>query len=95
MISVIATLKVRPGKEEEFERITKELVAKVTANEPGCLLYALHRGTEPQTYVFLERYADEAATETHRGSAHFKELGAKMGPCLDGRPQIQRLTQIV
>ena len=94
MISVVATLKIRPGKEQEFEQVASELVAKVNANEPGCLLYALHRGNDPQTYVFLERYADEAATEAHRASAHFKELGAKMGPCMDGRPDVQRFTQI-
>jgi hypothetical protein len=43
MLGVVATLKVKPGMEREFEAVAKELVAKVNANEPGCRLYALHR----------------------------------------------------
>ena len=35
MLGTIATLKVKPGMEKEFEAVAKELVAKVNANEPG------------------------------------------------------------
>jgi quinol monooxygenase YgiN len=49
--------------EKEFEAVAKELVAKVNANEPGCMLYALHRNEAAGTYVFMERYADQAAVE--------------------------------
>jgi quinol monooxygenase YgiN len=65
MLGVVATIKVKPGMESQFEAVAKELVAKVTANEPGCRLYVLHRGEAPQTYVFMERYADQAAVEAH------------------------------
>jgi len=94
MIAVIATLKIKPGAEAEFEAIATELVAKVNANEPGCKLYTLHRGDQPQTYVFLERYSDEAAIEAHRRTPYFRELGARMGPFMEGRPQIVRLQPI-
>ncbi len=94
MIAIVATIKVKPGMEKTFEDVAAELVAQVNAKEEGCLLYSLHRAPEAQTYVFLERYRDDAALETHRGTAHFKEIGGRMGPCLDGRPQILRLTQI-
>ena len=43
MLGVVATIKVKPGMEKEFETVAKELVAKVNANEPGCKLYALHK----------------------------------------------------
>ena len=62
MLGVVATIKVKPGMEKEFEAVAKELVAKVNAHEPGCKLYALHHhGETPGTYVFMERYADQAA----------------------------------
>lgn len=94
MIAIVATIKVKAGMEKEFEAVASELVARVSAEEEGCLLYSLHRATEPQTYVFLERYRDEAALEAHRGTAHFKTLGAKMGASMAARPEIQRLSQI-
>ena len=54
--------------------MAKELVAKVNANEPGCKLYALHHAEAPHTYVFMERYVDQAAVEAHRASEHFRTL---------------------
>lgn len=94
MLAVVATIRVKAGSEKDFEAVAKELVAKVNANEPGCKLYELHKGDDPQAYVFIERYQDAAAVEAHRATAHFKELGAKMGAFMDGRPQILRLTQV-
>jgi quinol monooxygenase YgiN len=94
MLAVIATMKVKPGMEQDFEAVAKELVAKVNAHEPGCKLYSLCRSETPHTYVFMERYLDQAATEHHRSTDHFKELGRKMGAFLDGRPDIQRLVEV-
>lgn len=94
MLGVVATIKVKPGMEKEFETVAKELVAQVRANEPGCALYALHHGAAPGTYVFLERYRDQAAVEAHRAAEHFKTLGRKMGEYMDGRPEVLRLTEV-
>ncbi len=94
MLAVVATIKIKPGMEKEFEAVAKELVAKVNANEPGCKLYALHKGDVPLTYYFLERYVDQAATEAHRASEHFKTLGRQMGQLMDGRAEVLRLTEV-
>jgi quinol monooxygenase YgiN len=80
--------------EREFEAVAKELAAKVNANEPGCKLYALHTTEAPHTYVFMERYADQAAVEAHRASDHFKTLGRKMGEFMEGRAEILRLKEV-
>ena len=93
MLAVVATLKVKPGSEAEFESVAQEMVAAVKANEPGCLLYILTRA-EPQTYVILERYADQAASDAHVASAHFRAIGPRMGPFMAGRPEILRLTEV-
>lgn len=94
MLTTIATLKIKEGHEAEFETVAKELAAAVNANEPGCHLYTLNKGDEPLTYVFVERYEDEAAVEAHRASDHFKTLGAAMGPHMAGRPDILRLKEV-
>jgi quinol monooxygenase YgiN len=97
MLGIVATLKVKPGMEREFEAVAKELVAKVNANEPGCRLYALHKkddaGDTP-TYVFMERYVDQTAVEAHRATDYFKALGRKMGEFMDGRAEVMRLHEV-
>ncbi|HUN51796.1 MAG TPA: putative quinol monooxygenase [Candidatus Sulfotelmatobacter sp.] len=94
MLSIVATIKVKAGSEQDFEAVAKELVAKVNANEPGCKLYTLSRSEQPQTYVFMERYVDKAATELHRGTDYFKDLGRKMGAFMDGPPVVQRMVEV-
>ena len=94
MLGIVATIKVKAGMEQQFEAVAKELVAKVNAGEPGCRLYALHRAETPLTYVFMERYADQAAVEAHRGTDYFKALGRKMGEYMEGRPEVMRLTEV-
>jgi len=94
MLGVVATIKVKPGAGAQFEAAAKELVSKVRANEPGCKLYALHRAESPDTYVFLERYVDDAAVEAHRQTDYFKSIGRKMGEFMAGRPELLRLIEV-
>jgi quinol monooxygenase YgiN len=42
-IGIIATLKVKPGKETEFESVFRDLQGTVAAHEPGCLLYEVFK----------------------------------------------------
>ena len=90
-IGVIATLRVQPGKEAEFEAVLAELAPAVRANEPGNSFYKLFRTAEAGVYKVLECYDDEAAVAAHRASDHFRTLGAKLGPCLAGAPEIESL----
>jgi quinol monooxygenase YgiN len=95
MIGVVATLKVRDGKNTEFESIFRELAAKVRASEPGNLVYQLTRSrAEANTYKVLEVYRDQDSLTAHRGTDHFRELGGKMGPCMAGRPDVELLDGI-
>lgn len=91
-IGIIATLHVQPGKEAEFEAVFAELTAAVNADEPGNSYYKLFRTSEAGIYKVLECYDDEAAVAAHRTSDHFRTLGAKLGPCLTGAPEIETLT---
>jgi quinol monooxygenase YgiN len=89
-IGVVAKLTVQPGKNEEFEAIFAELEKAVHENEPGNNFYALHKSRDDEnTYIVLEQYADQEALEAHGASEHFKTIGAKMGACLGGRPEVE------
>ena len=94
MISVVARLKIKEGMNAEFEEAARNLAAAVNANEPDCHYYAFHRSDDPTVYVAVERYTDMAAVEHHGQTDHFKELGAKMGPFMAGRPDVERLEEI-
>jgi quinol monooxygenase YgiN len=90
-IGVIATLRVQPGKEAEFEGVFAELAAAVNANEAGNSYYRLFRAGETGVYKVLECYDDQAALDAHRASEHFRSIGARLGPCLAGAPEIETL----
>lgn len=94
MIGIIATIKTKPGQGAAFEQVASALAHEVNANEQGCLLYVLYRGEDADTYVFMERYQDEAAVEAHRATPYFKDLGRKMGEFMEGRPQVLRLRAV-
>ena len=66
--------------------------AAVRANEPGNKLYQLTKPLEGENvYKVLEIYVDADAIQAHRDSAHFKELGAALGPFMAGRAELVRL----
>jgi quinol monooxygenase YgiN len=71
-----------------------ELAPAVHANEAGNSYYKLFRTAETGVYKVLECYDDDAAVEAHRASDHFRSLGAKLGPCLAGAPEIERLSAV-
>lgn len=93
MIALIARMKVKDGKEEDFERAMAELTLKVRSEEPGCHYYQLCRGRAGD-YLMMERYSDEAALAAHRETPHFKAAGATLGPCLAGRPEVEVFEEV-
>lgn len=92
--SVVATVKAKAGREADFLAAALQLVGAVRANEPGCLLYTLNRGDAPDTFVFMERYADEDALKAHRATEHFRTLGRAMGAFMDAPPSVLRMVEI-
>ena len=94
MRGIVATIKVKDGMAKDFEAAAMKLVEAVNANEPDCLLYQLYRTDDAHTYVFMERYKDQAATEFHRKQDHFRTLGREMGEFMDGPAEVMRLDEV-
>jgi len=93
MIGVVATLKVQEGKGAEFEAVANQLVEKVNANEEGVIYYDLYK-QDDTTYVFLEKYKDQAALDIHRKTDYYKSLGAQLGAFMAGAPDIKILAAV-
>lgn len=94
MRDIIATLRIKPGTEAKFEAIAAELTAEVRKNEPGCVLYYLARGDTPQLYMFIERYVDQAAIETHRATKWYNDLVPRLRECFEVPAHLELLTEL-
>jgi quinol monooxygenase YgiN len=68
MVTLIATLQIKPGKMEEAIEVLKEMAANVKSSEPGTLEYIPHivkgEGFE-NTIIFYEKYESEEALQFH------------------------------
>ncbi|MDZ4165714.1 MAG: putative quinol monooxygenase [Smithellaceae bacterium] len=95
MLVVVAKLKAKEGKGEELERAFLKMIAEVRAKEEGTLIYILHRAAnDPGTFLFYEKYTDQAAFIHHSATPHFKELFAAIGPLLEGKPSIETYEEL-
>jgi quinol monooxygenase YgiN len=66
-----------PGKETEVAEIFAKL-EQASREEPGCLMYVVHRHrTDPSRFFIYEQYEDDAALEVHRRSQHFQDYAVK------------------
>ena len=90
MIGVVVTLEVQDGKQADFESVFKDLMAKVHANEPGCLWYQLFKSKKSATtYTVLEQYASQEALDAHGKTDYFLAAQGGLGACLAGAPNIE------
>ena len=73
-IVVVGSFTARPGKEAEGLQAFEELVDPTHA-EDGCILYALHRGSDdPARLAFIERWASREALDAHLASPHVQAI---------------------
>ena len=90
MILIIGKVSVQPDKLQQFfSEVNKAIEA--TLKEAGVSRYELVQSVgEPNTYMLIEEYADEAALASHSESEHLKRLGSMLGSMVAGPPQIKK-----
>ena len=94
-VTLIAKIKAKPGSEKALEEAFRDMIKKVRAAEPGCQAYVLHKSNDdPTQFVWYEIYQDQAAFDNHRKTDHMKEMGTRIKDLLDGRPQVEMLTEL-
>ncbi|MEU6039651.1 putative quinol monooxygenase [Actinomadura sp. NPDC047616] len=83
MFVVIVTLRVRPGRLDEF-LAGIQANARASRREPGCLRFDVLRTAEdPYEFVLYEIYRDEAAFyREHRSAPHYAAWKAVAAECL-------------
>lgn len=84
MIGCFKKIKVKPGKQHEFERLFQALKAEMIRHEPGNEYYDLYKSPVGSgNYVIMERYRDKAALTMHGQSAHGARLFPQMRALLE------------
>ena len=73
MVVLAVTWMANAGREEQVAEIFRKLQA-ASREEPGCLMYIVHRHkTDPRRFFIYEQYRDDAALQAHRDSPHFQQ----------------------
>ena len=84
-----AHYQVNPGAVAKVRAAITDFVEYVAANEPGSRMYtAWQSKDDPTRFVHLFEFADEAARETHGGSAAVRRFERIYGPELVGGPVV-------
>lgn len=85
MMTFLAKMTVKEGREADFERLAKALTDKVRADEPETLAYEFYKlRDEERGYAVYEQFASEDAEQAHQNTAYFKELAPDLIDCIDG-----------
>jgi len=92
---VVAKIKVKSGHEADAEAAFRKQIDYVKREEPGTLLYVMHRGRKDRsTFLFYEKYADAEAFDRHGKSTGMQELFRALQPLLDGPPSIELYDEV-
>ena len=85
MMTFLAKMTVKEGREEDFIRLAKQLTEKVRANEPDTLAYEFYRlRDEERGYAVYEQFLSEEADEAHQKTDYFGEIAPGLIDCIDG-----------
>lgn len=72
---LVVRFHLKPGLEQQFDRLVEETISGIDQHEPGTLVYVSHTPeTKPDQRIFYELYRDRAAFETHETQAHVQRF---------------------
>lgn len=91
MIVITARFRVKAEHADQWPEVSRSFT-EATRAEPGNLWFDWSRSLDdPQEYVLLEAFLDDAAGE-HVGSDHFKQAQAELPRYLEETPRIINTT---
>lgn len=85
MVTFFAILKCKPGREQELERLQRELSELSHAEEPGLAVYDFIRHKDqPGVYAVYARFKDQAAFDEHMKAPSHDKYVPPIFDCLEG-----------
>ena len=95
MVTLIATLQIKPGKMDEAIEVLKEMAINIKSSESGTLEYIPHtvegEGLE-NTIIFYEKYESEEALKFHR--KNLRKTAVNLAPLLAPERDIKICVEI-
>lgn len=92
MIFITAKFEILPEFADSWIDLSDEFT-RATQNEEGCLWFEWSRSiTNPNEYVLIEAFRDDAAGALHVQSAHFKTATSSLPRYLARTPKIVNFT---
>ena len=92
MIFITAKFLIKAEDADQWPYIAGPFT-EATQNEAGCLWFEWSRSVaNPQEYILVEAFRDDAAGAAHVTSAHFKEAQRSLPPHLVQTPRIVNAT---
>jgi len=77
MVTVVARIRAKSGKENEVRQVLLDLVAPTHA-ESGCLNYDLHQSADdPTDFLFYENWTHQEVLDEHLQTPHLKKFVQK------------------
>ena len=74
-LALVVRFYLKPGCDQDFDRLVAETASKISELEPGTLVYVSHTPEgEPNQRVFYELYRDREAFGAHEAQAHVKHF---------------------
>ncbi|MBV8862482.1 MAG: antibiotic biosynthesis monooxygenase [Mycobacterium sp.] len=91
MITFIAHMHVRPDNAQAFEGLMTHVTTMTLENEPGVAYYGFAKSVEePDTYVVVEVYRDQAACVAHGDTSWVRESVPKSLLLIEGMPKLRQ-----
>jgi quinol monooxygenase YgiN len=84
LLTLFASMKALPGKEEELRQVLEDLVS-TSLKEEGCVNYDLHQDLDdPGSFHFYENWATPELWARHDAAPHVKAFVARQDELLEG-----------
>ncbi|MDP9406455.1 MAG: antibiotic biosynthesis monooxygenase [Actinomycetota bacterium] len=94
LLTVIAYMKAKPGKEQDLRSALESLVAP-TAQEEGYVNYDLHESLEqPGLFFFYENWESGEHLDRHLDAPHLRDFAARIDELIEGGLHINRVRRI-
>jgi len=93
-VRIMARITARAEAADSLRRILHDLVDP-SRSEAGCVSYELFQNEDnPQEFVTVEQWANQAAADAHLATSHVAMAIAKAGELLARAPLIHRFARV-
>lgn len=96
MITLMAKMKAKSGKEKSLIEECIKLAKEVREKETGCLMYIPHVSQDNASEIlFVEKYSDQSAFDYHSATSYFQAFVAKLDSLLEGPMELQKYDELI